>query len=149
MKLWGAGGNDEEYELWEVPCRISNIFLWHIVWNQMKVVNKNIYLSIKYLVNSQLLKKLKHKKPLKNFWIFWKFKMRRKTYRMGLRIKNIEILGVLIFKILFFLNQQVKKSIPGRIFVSHIIKHHQCSYSLILSKIIKLIFVSSKQKFDK
>ena len=60
-----------------------------------------------------------------------------------IRMKNIEILGVVIFKRLFFGNQRVeKKSITGRIFVLYIIKHRQCSYSLLLSKIINLICVS-------
>ena len=39
-------------------------------------------------------------------------------------IKNIEIFGVVIFKILFFFNQRgEKKSISDVIFVLHIIKH--------------------------
>ena len=48
-----------------------------------------------------------------------------------------------IFKRLFFGNQWgEKKSISDRYFVLYIIKHHQCNYSLLLSKIINLICVS-------
>ena len=65
--------------------------------------------------------------------------------RYDLRIKNIyiEIVGVVIFKRLFFGNQRgEKKSILGRIFVLYIIKHNRCNYSLIISKITNLICVS-------
>ena len=56
-------------------------------------------------------------------------------YYHNVRMKNIKILGVVIFKRLFFGNKRgEKKSISGSIFVLYIIKHGQCNYSLLLSK---------------
>ena len=57
-----------------------------------------------------------------------------------IRTKNIEIVGVVIFKILISLETNIlEKSNSYGIFVLNILEHRQCNYSLIMVNVSNIL----------
>ena len=111
--------------IYPIPLSMFNTYSWTYLFLNTCWTVLNM-LAVKYLSNCI--------NSLEGHWVLLSFRVDMyfsRTYRD------------LVFKRLFFGNQRgEKKSISGRIFILYIIKHRQCSYSLLLSKIINLIFVT-------